>query len=428
MKILWFINVPLPEASTLLNEEPVPFGGWLINSASILARTKNITLEIAFPKGNIDRVEKIKGEHIHYYAFPIVNYKSIEIDDENRSLQKIIKESKPELVHIYGTEMVHTLSVINICKKNNIKTIISIQGLLSFIAKHYFNGLPERIQHKLTLRDLVKRDSIKMQQKKLVKRGIFEVDAIQKVNDVIGRTTWDKACTSIIHPGINYHYCNETLREEFYRHTWNYENCEKYSIFVSQGSYPIKGLHLMLEALPSILQKFPQAKLYIAGPDITKSSTFYQKLSMTSYGKYIKQILQTNNLIEKVIFTGVLNEKEICQRYLKANVFVCPSTIENSPNSLGEALILGVPSVASDVGGVSDLITHKEEGYVYQSDAPYMLGHYVCEIFENTQRTLRLSEKAKIKGEILYDQEKNNMRLLAIYNQVVCNEENLIAL
>ena len=95
------------------------------------------------------------------------------------------------------------------------------------------------------------------------------------------------------------------------------------------------------------------------------------------------------DLERNVVFTGPLDEEKMCQRYLKSNVFVCPSSIENSPNSLGEAMVLGVPCVASDVGGVSDMLKHKEEGFVYQTDAPYMLAHYVCEIFENEVAILK---------------------------------------
>lgn len=49
------------------------------------------------------------------------------------------------------------------------------------------------------------------------------------------------------------------------------------------------------------------------------------------------------------------------KRYLLSNVFICPSTIENSPNSLCEAQLLGVPHIASYVGGTADLMKGNEE-------------------------------------------------------------------
>ena len=49
-----------------------------------------------------------------------------------------------------------------------------------------------------------------------------------------------------------------------------------------------------------------------------------------------------------------------------ANVFVMPSSIENHSSTLIEAMIVGVPCVASDVGGISELITHGKTGFLYR--------------------------------------------------------------
>jgi glycosyltransferase involved in cell wall biosynthesis len=177
----------------------------------------------------------------------------------------------------------------------------------------------------------------------------------------------------------------------------------------------------MLEAMPLILNRFPDAKLYIGGGNITKSDTIWDKLKRTSYGKYIEELIRRYSLESCVEFTEILDEKQMCQRYLKSNVFVCPSSIENSPNSLGEAMILGVPCVASDVGGVADMLNHREEGFVHQTDAPYMLAHYVCEIFANDELALQFSVKAKEHAMRTHDPQTNLNTLLEIYEQI-CNQ------
>lgn len=73
--------------------------------------------------------------------------------------------------------------------------------------------------------------------------------------------------------------------------------------------------------------------------------------------------------MESIIWKGILgtlNETDMCERYSRANVFILPSAIENSPNSLGEAMLVGIPVVATDVGGVKNLMTDKKEGYFYE--------------------------------------------------------------
>lgn len=416
MKILWLVNIALPEAAQLMDILVAPFGGWLVNASFKLASISGVNLYIAFPKSGLSDVLQLQGERINYYSFPPVHEKDIASNRINPHLIKILEKANPDIVHIFGTEYPHTLAMVNTCDVS--KVVISIQGLCSIYAKHYLSGIPSNIQRRFTFRDLIKQDSLLQQQSKFLKRGSLEIEAIQKVQHIIGRTTWDRACTYQINPDAIYHHCNETLRDEFYKHEWDIQKCEKHSIFVSQGSYPIKGLHYMLEAMPLVLKNFPDAKLYVGGSNITKSDTFKDKLKLTSYGKYIKDLIKKYDLGNNVFFTGVLDEKQMCQQYLRSHVFVCPSSIENSPNSLGEAMILGVPCVASGVGGVSDMMQHREEGYIYQADAPYMLAYYVGEIFKNDEIALQISEKARKHALITHDPDKNLSRLLEIYKEI----------
>lgn len=419
MNILWLINIPLPEASQLMGENPSPFGGWLINASKDLANKEDVELSIAFPSNKANKFRELKGEKINYYPFIPVKENDNKVIENNESFETLLNNLKPDIVHIYGTEIAHTLSMVNTCNKINIKTVISVQGLVSIIEKHMYSNLPIYAIYGNTFRNIIRKDNIRGLKKLFRNRGKNEIEAIKRTNHIIGRTTWDKACSNQINPQANYHFCNETLREEFYKHQWDVNDCEKHSIFLSQGQYPIKGLHYMLEAIPLILKRFPKAKVYISGKDITKSDSIKDKLLMTYYGKYIKKMIKKLNLERNVVFTGQLDEKKMCQRYLKSHVFVCPSSIENSPNSLGEAMILGVPSVASYVGGIPDMLKDKEEGFLYQHDAPYMLAQYVCEIFENQDLALKFSKNARERALKTHDRDENTRRLIEIYNEIV---------
>ena len=415
MNILWLTNVALPEASLLMHEKATPFGGWFVSASAALAEQDGIELSIAIPKNGLNDILVLNSERIKYYAFPPVSEKKVSLQRNNLYLTKILDEVRPDIVHIFGTEYAHTLGMVNACQEQNVKVVISIQGLTSIISGHYLTGIPVRVQNRFTVRDFLKQDNLIQQRSKFKKRGSFEIEALQKVNHVIGRTTWDRVCTSQINPDAQYHFCNETLRDEFYKHTWDVNQCEKHSIFVSQGSYPIKGLHFMLEAMPVILKRFADTTLYVGGQNITKTDTIKDTLKMSSYGKYIKELIESYKLQNNVVFTGILDEKQMCERYLKSHAFVCPSSIENSPNSLGEAMILGVPCVASDVGGVADLLRHREEGFVYQTDAPYMLAHYVSEIFANNELTLGFSKKAREHAMNTHNRKKNMEDIIKIY-------------
>ena len=113
-------------------------------------------------------------------------------------------------------------------------------------------GLPEDVIKRSTLRDLLKKDSILDQQKKFYRRGAYEQKALALTGNVTGRTDWDRYYTKECNANVKYYFMNETLRSNFYEGMWDYKKCEKYSIFVSQGDYPIKGLHFLLRAMKDI--------------------------------------------------------------------------------------------------------------------------------------------------------------------------------
>ena len=108
----------------------------------------------------------------------------------------------------------------------------------------------------------------------------------------------------------------------------------------------------------------------------------------------------------------------MCQQYLKSHVFVSASSIENSPNSVCEAMILGVPTVSSMVGGVANLLEHGKEGFYYQADAPYMLAHYVKKVFENAEFAQVISGQARERAMLRHDTEKIIQELQGIYSEI----------
>ena len=173
----------------------------------------------------------------------------------------------------------------------------------------------------------------------------------------------------------------------------------------------------MLEAMPLILQKFPDAKLFVAGKNIISSQSLKERLLMTYYGKYLKKIIINLRLEKHVIFTGLLSESEMCQRYIRSHVFVCPSSIENSPNSLGESMILGVPSVASFVGGIPIARIKKTDFFINMMH--YMLAYYVCKIFEDDDLALKFSTNARKRALRTHDISQNTKRLMDIYDEII---------
>ena len=373
MKIVWLCNGPVAE---ITKEYGISNGGisWIDSIIQTLKNVDDMELSIIFPVSGNENIIKKEKDGIKYFGFsrktqdPKVYEKTIE-----DVFESIVQEIDPDMIHIFGTEFPHTLSMMKVCQRLEIKkrVVISIQGLCYYIAKHYCANLPVNIVKKSTFRDFVKHDNIQQQKKTFEVRGEYEKEALQLAEHVIGRTEWDKACVKQLNGKLNYYKCNENMRLSFYENQWNFDKCEQHSIFISQSYYPLKGFHHVLEAAAIIKRKYKDIRIYTTGKNVFELSRT-EKLKEGSYSKYIRKLISEYGLKENVMFLGFLSEKEMCERYLKSNVFVSASSIENSSNSVAEAMLLGMPIVASAVGGIPDMLEDKKEGYLYQSDAPYM--------------------------------------------------------
>lgn len=418
MKVLWITNILFPEAEQLLtgSGELKASGGWMLGAANALLCNKKVKLTVASVSTKVHKLTKLEGHDILYYILPMGKGNMDFNMDYCKYWQQVNNDVNPDVVHIHGTEYSHGYAYMMACDCNNV--VISIQGLTSAYYPYYYFGMTKKdIYMNMTFRDMI-RGSILKGQNQFKQRAAYEIEMIKKTRHIIGRTSWDKARVWAINPNADYHFCNETLRPDFYDGSkWTYNQCDKHSIFISQAGYPIKGLHQVLKAMPFILRQFPDTKIRVAGGDITKSVTLSDKLRLSGYGKYIKNLVNKYNLKGKVIFTGNLNGEQMKQEYLRANVFVCPSTIENSPNSLGEAQILGTPCVASYVGGIMDMMKGNETN-LYRFEEVEMLAEKVCRVFKDADKQNDMSVVAFNR----HNPKNNSNQLLAIYKTIIAHE------
>ncbi|MBP3626433.1 MAG: glycosyltransferase [Clostridia bacterium] len=416
MKILWLCNTLLSNASEKLNIQHSKPESWINGFYNNIKKLDNVKLLYLFPWNNSNLTTNIDNtKFISYTQKNVYKFENIQIDE----FKKILKKTNPDIIHIFGTEYSHSLAMLKAAQSLNMldRTVVNLQGICFTLAKHYLEGLDLKTVHSYTFRDFLRHNNIYNQMLDFKKRAEFETEAIKLTHNVIGRTDWDEACAKRVNPDVNYYFCNETLRKPFYENEWDIEKCERKSIFVSQCSYPIKGFHYMLEAMADIVKAHPDAHLYTTGAHPLKLS-LRGKIRQNSYNRYIGKLIKKYKLQNNVSFLGYLKENEMCERFLKSHVFVCSSTVENESNALSEAKILGVPSVVSFAGGMTNRIEHKKDGFLYPINAPYMLAFYIKKIFEDDNLALSFSKASKQAAKKVNDIETNFQRLMEIYTTI----------
>jgi glycosyltransferase involved in cell wall biosynthesis len=418
MKILWIINLILPQIALDLGLKKPVYGGWLEGLSRQLLKSQFIDLHVIFPhEGN----KLIKGQinGLKYYGVPL-NYRI-----QNEIFISLNNLIKPDLVHIHGTEYNFGNEYI---KSNNIKKyLVSIQGLISIYSRYYYAGLNVfQLIKNMTLRDVLRMDTIFQQKMKFEKRGKREINLLKRSNHIIGRTDWDRAHVVALNKNTSYYHCDEILRDSFYdqKNIWKYSNFKKHTIYISQGNYPIKGLHKVLHSISLLIDEFPNINLRIGGYDITRNKNkFTDKLRISGYGKIIREILLSNKISNNVTFLGEINELQVVDELKNCNVFICASAVENSPNAFCEAQILGVPTIATFCGGLPSLIKDYKSTILVNFNEQEMLAMYIRNIFNDQQLCEELSLRARNEATIRHNRDLIGNKMQEIYNYICSSDQ-----
>ena len=399
--------------------------GWLSGCLSRITEGKkddvSIELGVCFPaEGDIAASSEVI-DSVTYYGFredlahPETYYGTV----ENR-FHVILDDFKPDIVHIFGTEFPQSLAMIRAFGEPS-RVLLGIQGICTVIADEYMAGIPEEVQRSATFRDRIKEDSLLQQQEKFRNRAEYEREAIMLTGNITGRTDFDRRETEKINPGARYFEMNETMRPCFYMGKWSEKKAEPHSIFLSQGDYPLKGFHFVLQEMPEILEKNPDAHIYVAGNNIVgrgrSGAPFFLRAS--AYSKYIKGLISRNRLKKKVTMLGMQDDQGMKEQLLKASLFVCPSIVENSPNSLGEAMLLGVPTVAARCGGIPSMLNEHKDGLLFEKGNPEDLAKAVLQMWDEPVIAAVYGDNASIHARVTHNPDANYKRLIEIYETII---------
>lgn len=437
MRILWIVNITMPDASEKLGMARPVIGGWLTGYQDALLSEYHdeIELHILQPAligscKSLITSHAATGAKIHHHIFPNQWLKSpysfsAEIGSRLSPLSnqlagyflQINEEIRPDIVHLHGTEFPHSLLWVESCGIS--RTLVSIQGLTHVYARYYMGGLTKQEQRP-SFHDLRYHCSLQKSQQELEQRGAAELRLLSQIEHVAGRTNWDYDHALTQNPRAKYHVLQEVLREPFYaaENQWNLANCHKHTIFVSQSHYPIKGLHKLLEALPLVLRQYPDTQIRIVGNDLTRKQWWQRSTYANALRNRIEHPSTGNSLRSHITFLGALSGQQMAEEYQKAHLFVCPSSIENSSNSVCEAQILGVPVIASYVGGMMDLLQKGEAGLLYRYEEVEMLAQAICKVFADDTFALQLSENEKEVAQQRHDRMLIAHTLYNIYREI----------
>lgn len=417
-KILWFSLSPCGSLRRSGTERVIQ--GWMVSLEDELKKHYEIELHVAYFSDIEGKSFEFEGVTYHPIFVPKHRNPLIRIFERGRSISyfdykllpkmlEVVEKVNPNLIHIHGTE--ERFGLIQDYVKN-IPVVFSIQGLLAPYSEKFFSGLPNREVYGLeSLKDKITLVSCRNEFKNYVERGQRECKYLSNANYIFGRTAWDEYITGLLNNQRRYYVVDEILRSQFYNKKWSKEafSREKFKIIstISGGIY--KGYETVLKAA-NLLKQYSNIDFewIIAGYD--------------DRGKWVKIAelytkIKSNDVNVKLL--GRIDADQLSDLLIDSDIYVHVSHIENSPNSVCEAMLVGMPIVASFAGGTASLLTTKKDGILVQDGDPYVYAGAIVHLYQNFELAKQLGKSARLKAMVRHNPVRIANQLLDAYHQIL---------
>jgi glycosyltransferase involved in cell wall biosynthesis len=415
IKVLWFTNTP-----SLYDHGKHQYngGGWIESLEEILREQSKIELAIAFFHPNDNK--KVTRDKVVYYPIKRENGRknpirsilnnwrgTIEEPEHYKAFLKIIDDFKPDVIHVFGTEGPFAY----IQNFTNIPVVVHLQGLINPYLNTYFPVGYSKLDFVLSryyfLKNLIGTSPV-FNEKRFKAQAKRERKIFEKLKYVFGRTEWDHQIAKLFNPNIKYFHIDEVLRPVFYKRSSEVRknDSNKFIILSTLSPTIYKGIDVVLRTAYqlSTLSNIEFEWRIIGLDESSYLLKFFER----------KEILQ--HRIVNIKLMGKMDPNQIVDEMLKADVFVHPSYIDNSPNSICEAQILGLPVIACNVGGISSLIKNDETGKLIPSNGIFELVSLLKNFTTNQTEFDRLGENGKNNAIYRHDKQKIKTQLLQFYS------------
>jgi glycosyltransferase involved in cell wall biosynthesis len=417
MKVLWFSNTPALGVDYINKDVAIQgTGGWMYALNKDIQDEIELSVAFHYPYS----IPKFTYQTTNYFPMYTGNIvvqnlkkrvigKAYDQDFLNDYL-KVIEEVNPDIIHIHGTEN----SFLCILGEINIPIVISIQGNLTVIQHKFFSGYYGKYlnnkNEKVTLKSIVfGRNSFYKGYRTMRAMAQIEVNHLKLAAYIIGRTDWDRRITRVLAPKSNYFIGNEMLRNGFYNNKWdNTYSGGKIILFTTNGNNYYKGFETVCHALSLLINLGLEVEWRVAG--VSESSLI---------NKITKKQLKENYPNNGLVLLGSIAEEELIKNLLQSNIYIMASHIENSPNNLCEAMILGMPCVATFAGGTSTMLKDNEEGILIQDGDPWAMAGAVLELINNEVKSVHFGMQARARALIRHDKKTIITDLVETYDSII---------
>lgn len=419
MKVLW---LSATQSLFKKNEGSSGYngGGWISSLQKAIEDIRpDIELGIAFTFPS--REGKTRKDNITYY--PILQKKRSPIKKllyywggykkgeytYLKELLDIVRDFSPDVIQLFGLESTFAFFLK---EKINIPVVVHLQGLLNMSSNAFYpqemNRFTFYIKH-LSMDEWIIRNGYNFAANKIRYRSKQEILLFQKTRFFMGRTDWDFQMSRFFSPDSEYFHIDEILRDEFYTEKpWEYSQKETFVIISTISQTIYKGLDVILKTA-QLLTKHTNLKFE------------WRVIGVNENSKYVRFFEKNYGIKSKcfnVKYIGSISAGEICKELQQSHVYVHPSYIDNSPNSLCEAQLIGLPTIGTFVGGIPSLIAHQKNGLLVPANAPYETAYWIQYLYNHPDMMSELGKNSRETALLRHSRERIVTCLAQVYEKL----------
>lgn len=392
MKITWLAPYDINQLGAFIKAKKKPPShacSWIVNLADALAKRSEIELHIITLSPHVCRDQAVQANNISFHflksGFPFIGhgfpaYFPLDVLTgfylEVRKVVSQIEKIKPDLVHAHGTEYAYGLSAIS----SGVPFLLSIQGVIT----EY---------HKVdkSFRNLVV--------------SYLEQNQIKRCKYFACRTKFDSDFVKTHNPNAEIFTLQEAVNNVYFKANWQDED-SKIILFVG-ALCKRKGVEVLLKSLPYVKKIVPGVSLCLIGNGAKK------------YISYLRDLSRKLGVEGNVRFLGFKTPQEIAEWHIKSCMLVLPTYSDNSPNSVFEAMVSGLPVISTKTGGLPSIIEDRKTGLLVDPGNAEALSQEIIYLFKNSHVRKYLSEQSRMAARELHSPEYVASEAIKIYKHII---------
>jgi glycosyltransferase involved in cell wall biosynthesis len=395
IRVAWLAPYPpeflQPELTIVRSPKAHP-ASWIVNLANALAKRDDVDLQVITASSGILENQTVTKEritfHVIRHTFPFTArgfpaYMRLDVLTRyaflRRQVRQILLRLQPDVIHVHGTEYGYGLAAL----EANTLTIVSIQGIVNLLA---------RVSPSLFYR----------------RQAPFELHVIRTAKYFGSRTAWADSFIRNLNDTATIYDLPEAVDPVFFRMAAAQTNPH---ILMVGSVLQRKGIEEALRAMSIVVAACPSAKLLVVGE------------GRPDYLEGLKQHTKSAGIKANVEWLGFKTAHEIAALHAVSAILIHPSYLDNSPNSVAEAMASGLPIIASNVGGIPSMIENGVTGLLVEPRNPRQLAEAIIALLQNEAERKRLARRAKEVACERHLPSKVAEKTLSVYKDIIAKEK-----